>query len=175
MLRGFVGASRAIEAVQHDPKSYDLIVIGTPVWTASVSTPVRGYLRAHSQDLRNVAFFATMGHRGSIGAFVEMQKLVGKKPLACCAVTAAQIAAGAFAPRVAQFVDEIGDHAKPARSGEQVPGRNSPALSGSQIDLDQNVMASARHTLHSAMNVFCSKSMVTAYHRAIVNKATRQP
>lgn len=122
------GHHAQIEAVQHDPKSYDLIVIGTPVWTASVSTPVRGYLRAHGQDFRDVAFFATMGHRGSRGAFVEMQKLLGKKPLACCAVTAGQIAAGAFTPRVTQFVDEIGGHAKPARSGEQVARAEQPGL-----------------------------------------------
>jgi flavodoxin len=101
-----------IEAVQHNPKAYDLIVIGTPVWAASVSTPIRAYLGAYSGGFPDVAFFCTLGHQGSSSTFLEMQKLVGKPPLACCAVIASQIAANGFQPQVTQFVDELAAHKK---------------------------------------------------------------
>jgi hypothetical protein len=29
-----------------DPNDYDLVLVGTPVWNASVSTPVRTYFAA---------------------------------------------------------------------------------------------------------------------------------
>ena len=33
-----------IAAAKRDPSSYDLVVVGTPVWGWSVSSPVRAYL-----------------------------------------------------------------------------------------------------------------------------------
>ncbi len=96
-----------IETVEHDPRAYDLIVIGTPVWAGSVSTPIRAYLGAHAGDLPNLAFFCTLGHQGSSSTFFEMQKLAGKPPLASCVVTAGQIAGGAFQPQVTRFVAEL--------------------------------------------------------------------
>jgi flavodoxin len=107
-----------IEAVEHDPKAYDLIVIGTPVWAGSVSTPIRAYLGAHVGSFPDVAFFCTLGHQGSSGTFLEMQKLVGRPPLARCVVTAREIAAGGFQPRVAQFVGELAARKKFGAAGK---------------------------------------------------------
>ena len=70
--QGFLGYCRSlIEArwqlppkialAKHIPSSYDLVVIGTPVWAWSVSSPVRAYLLAHKASPPNVAFFCTMG------------------------------------------------------------------------------------------------------------------
>ena len=44
-----------------DASSYDLVVIGTPVWGWSVSSPVRAYLMANRDRLPEVAFFCTLG------------------------------------------------------------------------------------------------------------------
>jgi flavodoxin len=107
-----------IKAVEHDPKAYDLVVIGPPVWAASVSTPIRAYLGAHAGCFPDVAFFCTLGHQGSSGTFLGMQKLVGIPPLACCVVTAGQIAANGFQPQVTQFVGEIAKRKKVAAAGE---------------------------------------------------------
>jgi len=65
----------------HAPAGYDLVVIGTPVWTSSVSNPVRAYLRRHRDVLRKVAFFCTCGGSGSRGALAEMQEEVGHEPV----------------------------------------------------------------------------------------------
>ena len=109
-----------IGAMEHDPKSYDLLIIGTPVWAGSVSTPVRAYLASHKWTLPDVAFFCTLGHQGSNGAFLEMQKLVAKPPRTCCAVMASQIAAGTFQPDLTRFVRELGERGRPDTSTLQI-------------------------------------------------------
>jgi flavodoxin len=72
-LRSLVEAMRqsCVDIVPHglDVASYDLIVIGTPVWAGSVSSPVRAYLAENRQQLPHVAFFCSLGGRGSESAF----------------------------------------------------------------------------------------------------------
>lgn len=65
-----------------DPAAFDLVVIGTPVWRASLSSPVRAYLCRHAATLPRVAFFCTMGGFGSDRVFRQMQEICGKAPLA---------------------------------------------------------------------------------------------
>ena len=95
---GGVGRSRAsrkrpstILPKKHDVSSYDLVVIGTPVWAWSLSSPVRAYLMATASQLPKVAFFCTLGARGSESAFAQMTAIVGKKPRAVCAITQREV------------------------------------------------------------------------------------
>jgi menaquinone-dependent protoporphyrinogen IX oxidase len=106
-LRSVIEARRKRSAnilpARIDPKSFDLVVIGTPVWAWSVSSPVRAYLTANKDRLPAVAFFCTLGGAGSETAFAQMQEIVGKAPRATCAVTARDIAASREAAQVADF------------------------------------------------------------------------
>jgi flavodoxin len=69
-----------------DPRDYDLVVVGTPVWAGNMSSPVRAYLAAARGRLPAAAFFCTMGGRGSERAFLEMEKLSGARPAAVLAM-----------------------------------------------------------------------------------------
>ena len=102
------GHHAPIEAVRHDPAAYNLLVVGTPVWAGSVSTPIRSYLAIHKNSFPDVAFFCTLEHAGSDGAFAEMQNLVGKVPRARCAVKANDVAAGNLEGRVNKFMQQLG-------------------------------------------------------------------
>jgi len=61
---GFVGSiidvlrerPAKINAAKHDPSSYELVVIATPVWAHRVPTPVRTWLTAYRARLPKVAF-----------------------------------------------------------------------------------------------------------------------
>jgi flavodoxin len=97
----------SIEPMKTDPTSYDLIVIGTPVWAWSVSSPVRSYLVVNKGRLPDVAFFCTMGGRGGERVFKEMQAIVGKTPKAVCAVTAREAVSESYGTRIAQFLEQI--------------------------------------------------------------------
>ncbi len=93
----------AIAAPRRAPSSYDLVVVGTPVWGWSVSSPVRAYLAAMKERLPDVAFFCTLGGAGAARAFAQMRALAGKAPRETCAVTAGEVASGAYRERVAAF------------------------------------------------------------------------
>lgn len=70
-----IGSSR------RDPAAYDLVIIGTPVWASSVSSPVRAYIRRHRGALTTVAFFCTCGGTGSHRALAQMQQELGRAPV----------------------------------------------------------------------------------------------
>ena len=70
-----------------DPSKYNLVVIGTPIWVATVTPAIRTYLE--SNKIKKVAFFCTYG--GSSGkSFDEMKKL-SKKPLATLGIKAKEL------------------------------------------------------------------------------------
>lgn len=96
-----------IAATEKDPSSYDLVVIGTPVWAWSVSSPVRAYLLANKARLPAVAFLCTLGGAGSEKAFGQMQELAGRRPVGCLAVTAREVASAVYQPRLATFAEGL--------------------------------------------------------------------
>jgi len=87
--------------------TYDLIVIGTPVWAWSVSSPVRAYLITNKAKLPEVAFFCTLGGAGGDRAFAQMEELVGKSPVGYLAITADKVASGAYNAEVAKFAEAL--------------------------------------------------------------------
>lgn len=69
-----------IEKPELDPYSYDLIVVGTPVWAGNMAPAVRTFLHEYAGHFKDLAFFAT--YNGSSGSvFENMQKLTGMKPV----------------------------------------------------------------------------------------------
>jgi hypothetical protein len=88
-----------------------LVVIGTPVWAWSVSSPVRAYLTANKDRLPEVAFFCTLGGKGSETAFAQMQSIVGKPPRATCAITGREV----YGPQLATFAAALRTPASTAR------------------------------------------------------------
>lgn len=99
--------SATILPVKNDPSNFDLVVIGTPVWARSVSSPVRAYLTANKARLPDMAFFCTLGGNGSDAAFAQMQDIVGKQPRAICAITASEFASGRGGPQLAAFAEAL--------------------------------------------------------------------
>ena len=81
---------------KHDVASYDLVVVGTPVWAWSLSSPVRAYLMATANQLPEVAFFCTLGGAGSESTFAQMTAIVGKPPRAVCAMTQREVLSGSL-------------------------------------------------------------------------------
>lgn len=97
-----------------DPAAYDLVIVGTPVWAWSVSSPVRAYLMANKARLPDVALFCTFGNAGAESAFAQMEAIVGKAPRARCGLKAGTVTSGAFEPRLAEFVKSLKRPGEPA-------------------------------------------------------------
>jgi len=88
------------------PHAYARVVLGTPVWAAHVSSPVRSWIARHSADVRQVAFFCTYGRRGADETFAEMAQLLDHAPLATLKLTERQVHEGAE-DRAAPFVKTL--------------------------------------------------------------------
>lgn len=111
-IRSLLEARRGRPAIiapkKHDVSSYDLVVIGTPVWAWSLSSPVRAYLMATASQLPEVAFFCTLGASGSERTFAQMSAIVGKKPRAVCAITQRETLSGSYFDRLSTFAKALG-------------------------------------------------------------------
>lgn len=70
-----------LETLKNDPAVYDIIVIGTPVWNHTLSTPIRTYISQYKESFKKVAFFCTEGGTKD-NPFQDMESLCGKKPVA---------------------------------------------------------------------------------------------
>ena len=106
-LRSLLEARRKrpsiIASNKHDVSSYDLVVIGTPVWAWSLSSPVRAYLITTAGQLPDVAFFCTLGGNGSESTSAQMTAIAGKQPRAVCAITEREVLSRKHFGRLSAF------------------------------------------------------------------------
>lgn len=118
-----IGKEPRIRELQHDPRDYDVVILATPSWNASVSTPIRAYLSRYSSVLPDVAFIATLRGRGASRTLLQMSALAGKSPLATLALTAREIRQSP-GTRLQQFHDSL----LRAWSARQIRAEEPPGL-----------------------------------------------
>lgn len=82
-----LGLHPSIKRGPHRPGDYDLVIVGTPVWFWSVSSPVRNWLHRHHRALNNVAVFCTCGGSGHAKALDDLERLCGHAALAKLVLT----------------------------------------------------------------------------------------
>ncbi|HYL22741.1 MAG TPA: flavodoxin [Gemmatimonadales bacterium] len=106
-LDAALGRLTRLEPLSKDPTAYSLVVVGTPVWNASVSSPVRTFLVQHGAALRNVAFFCTFGARGANRALAQMAEACGTQPLATMAIRDRELESPFARTRIGEFVKRL--------------------------------------------------------------------
>jgi hypothetical protein len=83
---GFEGTYRRpsleLLPIKHNPRDYDIVLIGSPTWSGSLSSPVRAYLERHGAALRNAGLFVTCGGSRADGVLAQMAALLPKPALA---------------------------------------------------------------------------------------------
>jgi flavodoxin len=103
----WLGRRAEIVPPAKDPGNFDVVLIGTPVWNMSLSSPVRSYLEGQAARLARVAFFCTLGGSGAARVFRQMQQACGKAPLATLARTERQLSQADLPQAVEQFAARI--------------------------------------------------------------------
>jgi len=115
---GFLGAGRdatlkrpaVIEPIKADVSSFDLVVIGTPVWAFTCATPVRTFCEKHGTEAHQVAFYCTMGGSGDRQTFQAVESLCGRPPVATLALIDRHVKANRdedFLAKVREFAKAI--------------------------------------------------------------------
>lgn len=93
----------AIAPLGHDLSRYELVIVGTPVWNASPSAPVRAFFARERARLPRVAFFLTHGGFAARRVFATMTALAGQRPIATLAVRRRHFERGEVDARVRGF------------------------------------------------------------------------
>ena len=112
-LEALGGCAASVRATKSDPSRYERVVIGTPIWFWSLSSPVRAWAQSHHLGQAKLGFFCTMGGSGAEHAFEQLESVCGRAPQATLALTEAQLAGGLDAA-LADFVAEL--QGRPARA-----------------------------------------------------------
>jgi len=100
----------AITPPQHDPRDYDLVVIGTPIWGGRMASPIRTYLMRFRGAFRRAAFFCTSQGGGHRDALAEMARLAGVEPVATLEVSAREMQLGQDAEAIKEFAARLAEH-----------------------------------------------------------------
>ncbi len=89
----------------HEPKDYDMIVIGSPNWAGHLAPSVRTFMKNHKDVLMNkkLAFFCTCG--GNKGKIFEDMKNITKQPIEVLAVKQKEI--DNSKKKIEEFVEKI--------------------------------------------------------------------
>lgn len=97
-----------IEIPKFAAEKYDLVLIGTPVWTSHPALPVRAFLGGKPELPARVAVFLTHGgHSPAQTCIDELAELLPVSIEAKLTFSSAQVSGGKFADDVSKFADEL--------------------------------------------------------------------
>jgi flavodoxin len=99
--------SAEINQTQKDPKIYDLVIVGTPMWAMNFSSPARAYISRNKEDLKELAFFCTRGGEKIGKIFEEMENAANKKPTAVLALRTKEVVSGNFDQKLNEFINKL--------------------------------------------------------------------
>ena len=97
----------AIKEIKNNPSLYDLVIIGTPIWSSNISTPIRTYLSLHKEGFKNVAFFCTRLGSDFKKVFDDMKNLSQKTPLALLKLTSREVKRDQYLQKVKEFIKNL--------------------------------------------------------------------
>ena len=87
-----------------DPKKYDLVIIGTPVWAGRPTPAILTYLKKYS--FKKIAFFCVAGGGKPAKTFDIMEQF-SKKPLATLCLRREEVDNDKFSKELAEFCRKI--------------------------------------------------------------------
>jgi flavodoxin len=99
----------SIEDIKHDPTSYDMIIIGTPVWASTISSGVLTYVETYQKLFKKVAFFYTEASSNETKVFDVLEELCNKKPEATLKIFGQDFKENAYENKTENFCNEIKD------------------------------------------------------------------
>ncbi|KZX17165.1 flavodoxin family protein [Methanobrevibacter filiformis] len=97
--------SADIKPITKDPSDYDIVIIGTPVWAATMATPILTYLTENKEKFNRVSFISTAGG-SSASTIAKMTEIVEKDPIAILTLNKEEIKSNPNS-KINEFVNSI--------------------------------------------------------------------
>ncbi|MBD3164146.1 hypothetical protein GF323_03030 [Candidatus Woesearchaeota archaeon] len=113
-IRGWLSAGKDaatknpadITEIKKNPKEYDLVVIGTPVWAGTMAPAIRTYLNQHK--IKKAAFFCTSGSGKEAVTFSDMLEIaLGSKLVAQLSLSAKDVKSKKIGEKLNRFIAQI--------------------------------------------------------------------
>ena len=79
-----------LEELKFDPKDYDVVYLGAPVWASKAANPLISYIKQNEGNFNEVKFFITAGGSGFDSTLKQLEKYT-KKPLKTLALTTKEV------------------------------------------------------------------------------------
>jgi flavodoxin len=92
-----------LKEIKNDPAQYDIVIVGTPIWSHKISSPIRTYLSRNKNNLKNVALFCTYGSAISDKIIDTVEAMCGKRPLDFLKVTMDEVIEGTYHEKARAF------------------------------------------------------------------------
>lgn len=96
-----------IKALAKNPAEYDLVILGTPIWSFKMSSPVRAYLIEQKDKIKKAAFFCVRGGSDAQPTFDEIAELIGQNPTASLALLTKEVAGNNFEEKLKDFAEKL--------------------------------------------------------------------
>lgn len=90
-MNATMGRTSDIDPISKNPSDYDLVIIGTPVWSSNMATPIFTYLIKYRDQIKNMASFCTCMGGGYDKALDNMAEVSGKKQISTMFLTSKDI------------------------------------------------------------------------------------
>ncbi len=91
----------------YDPKKYDFLVIGSPVWGNSCAPPIHSYISELQRSTCRVAYFTAQSGAPDDTVVTHMKEVSQIEPSAVLTLKKAEIAKQNHEKEVHQFVEDI--------------------------------------------------------------------
>jgi len=124
------GRRPKIEPLKQKMESYDLVVMGAPIWGGRAAAPLRAFLTSNRGKIKKSAFFLTQG--GTYGREKTLRELsqdAGIDPVATLVMSARDLKSRSFKNSVDRFISRLkASVLTPLVPKKPAPGR-APTLS----------------------------------------------
>ncbi len=107
VIESMIGIKPHIDFTSPPFDTFDLVVIGTPVWGGHVASPVQSFLMKYRSHLQRAAFFCTCAGPDSSPVFDQLRTLSGKVPVNTLAITNEEMKYSAYHDKLATFAKTL--------------------------------------------------------------------
>jgi len=92
---------------KRDPRNYDIVIVGSPIWAGRMASPIRTYLSRFNGTFRGAAFFCTSSNGRNDRALTEMSRVASVEPIATMEIPKRQLKEGKDSGAIDRFIGRI--------------------------------------------------------------------
>lgn len=90
-MNATMGRPSDINPISKNPSDYDLVIVGTPVWSSNMAPPVFSYLIKYRDQIKDMASFCTCMGGGYDKTLEKIAFVSGKKQISTMFLTSKDI------------------------------------------------------------------------------------